>query len=54
VTGGSIGNGNVGTAGTDRMDNVILSTSAVPEPPIMALFGIGGTACVGFFRRFRK
>jgi hypothetical protein len=29
-------------------------TSAVPEPSVMALLGIGGTAFLGFFRRLKK
>jgi hypothetical protein len=29
-------------------------TSVVPEPSTMALLGIGGTACLGFFRRLKK
>jgi len=46
--------GTVGTAGTDRMDNIIVAETTVPEPSIMALFGIGSTVCLGFLRRFKK
>ncbi len=49
-------NGNaVATAGTDRMDNIIVDgTAIVPEPSTLALFGIGSTVCLGFLRRFKK
>jgi PEP-CTERM motif len=56
ATSGAINGGNVGTAGTDRMDNVVImgTPEAVPEPSTIALFGMGGAACLGFFRRLKK
>lgn len=46
--------GTVGTGGTDRIDNVLIQDTVVPEPSVLALFGVGGTASLGFFRRFKK
>ena len=46
----SIGNGTVATAGTDRIDNFIVSgaliPSAVPEPSMLVLATLGGMACL--------
>jgi hypothetical protein len=56
TTGGAINAGNVGTAGTDRIDNFIVSgtsLSAVPEPSTMALAAVGGMACLLAVRRKR-
>lgn len=44
----------VATAGTDRMDNIIITASAIPEPTALALLGMGGLASMGFFGRRRK
>ncbi len=49
----SANSGTVGTAGTDRIDNVTISgTAAVPEPTSLVLFGLGGVGlAVGIARR---
>jgi hypothetical protein len=49
----SIGNGTVGTSGADRIDNFIVSGTAVPEPSTMALAAVGGVACLLAVRRKR-
>jgi hypothetical protein len=41
----SVGNGLVGTAGTDRVDNVLISVGIIPEPSAFLLGAIG----VGLF-----
>jgi len=51
TTGGAINGGNVGTGGTGRIDNFIIS---VPEPSSIALAGLGGVACLLAFRRRRR
>ncbi len=54
TTGGSISGGNVGTAGTDRVDNFIVSgVSDVPEPSSIALGLVGGFALLLARRRNR-
>jgi hypothetical protein len=51
----SVNGGPIGTAGTDRVDNFdVENVAAVPEPSTVALFGMGGTVCLGFLRRFKK
>jgi PEP-CTERM motif len=55
TTGGAINAGNVGTGGTDRIDNFSVfgtSLSAAPEPTTLALV-FGGAACLVAFRRRR-
>jgi hypothetical protein len=54
ATGGAINGGNVGGAGTDRIDNFLVSGTiqTVPEPSTIALAGLGGFA--GFFALRRK
>ncbi len=42
TTGGAINAGNIGTAGTDRVDNFLVAT--VPEPASLALGLVGGFA----------
>ena len=42
----------VGAGGTDRMDNIIVAE--IPEPSMLALFGVGGTFCLGFLPRGKK
>jgi hypothetical protein len=46
----SINNGTVGTGGTQRLDNVTISDTVIPEPTAFALGAIG-LACVAAFRR---
>lgn len=45
----SINGGTVGTGGTDRIDNFIVSS--VPEPSSIALAAVGGIACLFAVRR---
>jgi len=50
----SIGNGTVGTAGTDRTDNfLVTSLVTVPEPTTVALAVSGGLACLVAIKRRR-
>jgi hypothetical protein len=53
TTGGAINGGNIGTSGTDRIDNFLVSATVapVPEPSTMALAALGGAACLLIFRR---
>jgi len=51
TTGGAINGGNVGTAGTDRVDNFTVGT--VPEPSSLALGLVGGFAWLAALRRRR-
>ncbi|MDR3456594.1 MAG: PEP-CTERM sorting domain-containing protein [Verrucomicrobiae bacterium] len=55
TTGGAIGGGNVGTSGTDRIDNfaVVGSVIAVPEPSTLVLASLGGLGCLFALRRKR-
>ncbi len=51
-SGSSINGGSMGTAGTDRVDNVtITGVSAVPLPAAVWLFGSGIAALAGVRRR---
>jgi hypothetical protein len=52
----SIGGGTVGTAGTDRVDNFTVSgtTSAVPEPSVLGMIGLGAAGLVGALRYRRR
>ena len=47
----SAGGGTVGTSGTDRVDNVTITGTAVPEPSTLALLAGGGLAVVLAARR---
>jgi hypothetical protein len=51
----SAGNGTVGTAGTDRVDNVNISATPVPEPAtfVLAAIGLGLAGLVGS-RKYRS
>jgi hypothetical protein len=51
----SVSGGAVGTAGSDRVDNIVIggTSLAVPEPSIIALVTLGGGACLLGFRRKR-
>jgi hypothetical protein len=52
TTGGAINGGNVGTAGTDRIDNFIVSgVASAPEPSSIALGLVGGIAFLVAHRR---
>jgi len=54
TAGGSINGGNVGTAGTDRVDNFTINASVVPEPTSIALLGgFGGLLVWNMIRRRR-
>ena len=55
TTGGAINGGNVGTAGTDRIDNFVVNATItpIPEPSSLALAAMGGAACLVLFRRKR-
>ncbi len=55
TTGGAINGGNVGTAGTGRIDDFIINATVtpVPEPASLALVAVGGAACLVAFRRRR-
>ncbi len=53
TTAGSINGGNVGTAGTDRVDNFTVNGIAVPEPASLALGLVGGFAWLVALRRKR-
>jgi hypothetical protein len=48
------GGGPVGTGGTDRVDNVVISGVAVPEPSSLAMCGIAGVAGLVIAHRRRK
>jgi hypothetical protein len=47
----SISGSTVGTGGTDRIDNVMLFTTPVPEPSVAALCGLGVAALVFRLRK---
>jgi hypothetical protein len=53
TTGGAINLGNVGTAGTDRVDNFIVNATPLPEPSTIALAALGGLAGLFGWRRKR-
>ena len=51
----SIGGGTVGTTGTSRVDNFIVSgASTVPEPSVLGLAGLGAAMLVGARRFYRR
>ncbi len=47
----SAAGGTVGTGGTDRVDNFVVSASPVPEPTTVALGILGGLTCLIALRR---
>ncbi|MGD0745002.1 MAG: PEP-CTERM sorting domain-containing protein [Verrucomicrobiota bacterium] len=47
----SANGGAVGTSGTDRVDNFVVSATRVPEPATTALCGLGGLVCLIARRR---
>jgi hypothetical protein len=47
----SANDGTVGTTGTDRVDNFVVSATVVPEPAAMLLAVLGGLTCVVVLRR---
>jgi hypothetical protein len=47
----SANGGGVGTGGTDRVDNFLVSASPVPEPSSLALGLFGGCALLAALRR---
>jgi hypothetical protein len=49
----SANGGTVGTGGTDRVDNFVVTASPVPEPTTLALSGIGGLFSMLVLRRKR-
>jgi len=53
TTGGAINGGNVGTAGTDRIDNFVVNATitAVPEPATLTLVAVGAAAFLVASRR---
>jgi hypothetical protein len=51
-TGAANGTAAVGTGGTDRMDNIIIT--ATPEPSTLALLGMGALTSLGFLVRRKK
>jgi len=55
TTGGNLTGGNIGTAGTDRIDNFVVNATvtAVPEPAILTLAAAGGAFILVAFRRRR-
>jgi len=55
TTGGAINGGNVGTAGTDRIDNFVINATItpVPEPATLTLAAVGGAVFLAAFRRKR-
>ncbi len=53
TTGGAINGNNVGTGGTDRVDNFIVNATPVPEPATIALATLGGLAGLFSLRRKR-
>ena len=55
TTGGAINGGNVGTAGTDRIDNFVVNATItpVPEPATLTLAAVGGAVFLVAFRRRR-
>jgi hypothetical protein len=54
TTGGAINGGNVGTTGTDRIDDFIVNGVVnVPEPSSLALGLVGGLAWLAALRRKR-
>ena len=50
----SANGGGVGTSGTDRIDNVLIQDTVVPEHSSLSLLGIASAVGAGFFRRFKK
>jgi hypothetical protein len=55
ATGGAVNGGNVGTGGTDRVDDFLITSTitAVPEPTSIALAALGGFSILGM-SIFRK
>jgi PEP-CTERM motif len=51
LAGGAINGGNIGAAGTDRVDNFLVSATAVPEPSSVVLGLLGGMAGLMALRR---
>jgi hypothetical protein len=50
----SASGGVVSTGGTDRIDNVLVQATAVPEPSSLSLFGVGGAIGLCFLRHWKK
>jgi hypothetical protein len=50
----SASGGTVGTTGTDRVDNFVVSATLIPEPTATALAMLGGLTCWVVLRRLRK
>ena len=51
TTGGSVSGGNVGTAGTDRIDNFTINAAVIPEPTSLSLLGGFGLLAWHLIRR---
>jgi hypothetical protein len=54
TTGGAINGGNVGSGGTNRIDNVQIADSTIPEPATVSLLAMIGLAGSLAGRRFRR
>jgi PEP-CTERM motif len=50
----SVAGGTVGSGGTDRVDNVDITATLVPEPSSLAVVGLGGAVASFFAFRRRK
>jgi hypothetical protein len=51
TTGGAINGGNIGTAGTDRLDNFTINAAVIPEPSSLSLLGGFGLLAWHLIRR---